>query len=449
MLYHLSIDNLIWGISSVGRAPALHAGGQEFEPPILQNLIKEPLRLFLCIKKRKKVTSLQKTFKEFYSPDYETLWNSCIFVFDTNVLLNLYRYGEETKNAFLKVLEKIGNKKWIPYQVGYEYHKNRLEVIHEIKNNSQKTKDDVEKSAKNIQDVFSIIKKQNSFSNKDETTLDNCIANIKKLVAKYSKKSEEKFNNLKDNDSIQEQLVRLFDSKIGKNYTSENLALLYKKAQERFEKKIPPGFCDDKKSGNDKYSDFIVWQQILDYAKEKTTSIIFVTADEKEDWWHICKGEKRCSPTLKKEFFDHVKKDFHMYTPEQFINEAKNFYNLNYSDEIIEEVKQTKRYSSTHGLYSNPYNVGWQYYAFREMLLNFETVSDFVDFLINQYSSYISAYMVRQLIDLKTQYRYSKEIPTKVLIRLSRIFELIEARKEQKPVQGNLFNIDNSEDKDE
>ena len=31
------VENLIWGISSVGRAPALHAGGQEFEPPILQN----------------------------------------------------------------------------------------------------------------------------------------------------------------------------------------------------------------------------------------------------------------------------------------------------------------------------------------------------------------------------------------------------------------------------
>ncbi len=25
-----------WGISSAGRAPALHAGGQEFESPILQ-----------------------------------------------------------------------------------------------------------------------------------------------------------------------------------------------------------------------------------------------------------------------------------------------------------------------------------------------------------------------------------------------------------------------------
>ena len=38
----LNVDHPIWGISSVGRAPALHAGGQEFEPPILQNLIKEP-----------------------------------------------------------------------------------------------------------------------------------------------------------------------------------------------------------------------------------------------------------------------------------------------------------------------------------------------------------------------------------------------------------------------
>lgn len=33
-----------WGISSAGRAPALHAGGQEFESPILHHLKQiEPL----------------------------------------------------------------------------------------------------------------------------------------------------------------------------------------------------------------------------------------------------------------------------------------------------------------------------------------------------------------------------------------------------------------------
>ena len=40
----LNVDHPIWGISSVGRAPALHAGGQEFESPNLQfkRLIRTP-----------------------------------------------------------------------------------------------------------------------------------------------------------------------------------------------------------------------------------------------------------------------------------------------------------------------------------------------------------------------------------------------------------------------
>ena len=33
----LKIDEQVWGISSAGRAPALHAGGQEFDPLILHH----------------------------------------------------------------------------------------------------------------------------------------------------------------------------------------------------------------------------------------------------------------------------------------------------------------------------------------------------------------------------------------------------------------------------
>ena len=36
----------IWGISSAGRAPALHAGGQEFESPILHHFKIRAERLF-------------------------------------------------------------------------------------------------------------------------------------------------------------------------------------------------------------------------------------------------------------------------------------------------------------------------------------------------------------------------------------------------------------------
>ena len=33
-------ETLIWGCSSAGRAPALHAGGQEFDPPHLHQRVR-------------------------------------------------------------------------------------------------------------------------------------------------------------------------------------------------------------------------------------------------------------------------------------------------------------------------------------------------------------------------------------------------------------------------
>lgn len=49
---------------------------------------------------------MKQTFKEFYNPDYQNLCETCTFVFDTNVLLDLYRYKDSTIDTFFKVLEK-------------------------------------------------------------------------------------------------------------------------------------------------------------------------------------------------------------------------------------------------------------------------------------------------------------------------------------------------------
>ena len=59
---------------------------------------------------------VEEVLKEYYSPDYEELWDNCTFIFDTSVLLNLYRFNDETKEIFLDVIEKIGERKWIPYK---------------------------------------------------------------------------------------------------------------------------------------------------------------------------------------------------------------------------------------------------------------------------------------------------------------------------------------------
>ena len=51
--------NSEWGISSAGRAPALHAGGQEFESPILQFFRKDRIkRSFLLLLLNSKSSSI-------------------------------------------------------------------------------------------------------------------------------------------------------------------------------------------------------------------------------------------------------------------------------------------------------------------------------------------------------------------------------------------------------
>ncbi|EKE27035.1 MAG: hypothetical protein ACD_4C00082G0002, partial [uncultured bacterium (gcode 4)] len=79
-------------------------------------------------------------FSEYYPLNLDLikgLWKNAIFVFDTNILLNLYRYSNETSEQFLKTIEKLGNRAWLPHQVALEFHRNRLIVLSEEKKNYQ------------------------------------------------------------------------------------------------------------------------------------------------------------------------------------------------------------------------------------------------------------------------------------------------------------------------
>jgi len=79
-----------------------------------------------------------KGFRQLSEADFKSLWKTAVFVFDANVLLNLYRYQSSTRDDLLKVLEKLGGRIWIPYHVGLEFERNRLNVIAEQKKSSQR-----------------------------------------------------------------------------------------------------------------------------------------------------------------------------------------------------------------------------------------------------------------------------------------------------------------------
>jgi hypothetical protein len=75
---------------------------------------------------------MRNLFRGYYRPspeDFTKLWNEAIFVFDTNVLLNIYRYSSVAQSDFFNILEKLQGRIWIPHQVALEYFENRENVI--------------------------------------------------------------------------------------------------------------------------------------------------------------------------------------------------------------------------------------------------------------------------------------------------------------------------------
>jgi hypothetical protein len=71
-------------------------------------------------------------FEAYQTPteaDYRRLLTDGIVVPDANVLLNLYRYNEQTRNDLFLVLRALGDRLWVPHQVVVEFWRNREAVL--------------------------------------------------------------------------------------------------------------------------------------------------------------------------------------------------------------------------------------------------------------------------------------------------------------------------------
>ncbi len=281
---------------------------------------------------------MKTTFKEyqkFTDEEYKKLWENCTFVFDTNILLNMYRYSRETVDAYFKVLDKLKKKKqlWIPYQVGYEFYENRINAISES-----------EKSYDKILEVLRKAKNDIENNNRDHPFLDIEEINTKikeELERAESRIGEEKEKHPKwlENDEILTKVNELFDNCVGKKYDTEKLDKIKNEGEERYKNNIPPGFKDKKKEESKRYGDLILWYQIIDKATESKKPIIFISGDVKEDWW-LEKDGKRIMPLpqLKKEMYEKAGVDFHIYTPEKFLDLS------NINKNTINEIRKIREF---------------------------------------------------------------------------------------------------------
>ena len=103
---------------------------------------------------------LYKIHRNANQIDFQKIWKDGIFIFDSNVLLDLYRLPESAKNDLISVFknEKFNKRIWIGFQVIMEFLNNRLTVIGEQKNMFSKIQVLTEKLVNEIDELSKIYK---------------------------------------------------------------------------------------------------------------------------------------------------------------------------------------------------------------------------------------------------------------------------------------------------
>jgi hypothetical protein len=288
---------------------------------------------------------MKDIFSGYYRPSEEELqflWDNCLFVFDTNVLLNFYRYSKETYIEFMDILDIISDRVWIPHQVALEYHKNRLSVIYK-----QKT------AYKDLED------KLQSFKNKIDNELRQYLRHSLININPYLVKMTSFFNSIIDelniqekdhpdlftNDTINDKITSIFDKRVGDKYSDERLEEIYREGKKRYKLKIPPGYEDENKGKNEeKYGDLVLWFQLLDKAKELNKPIILVCDDSKNDWWWEYKGLTfGPHPQLREEFVSFCSVPFYMYKSDQFMELSRFYLKQSVDQKAINEIREIRK----------------------------------------------------------------------------------------------------------
>ncbi|NKX42765.1 DUF4935 domain-containing protein [Rhodobacteraceae bacterium R_SAG2] len=280
---------------------------------------------------------------ELSSEEIKKLWQEASFVFDANVLLNLYRYSSEATKEFLQLLNLVGDRVWIPEQCAYEFLSNRHSVLHEQATAYDKTLEEI----RAIRQKFAKKRGHPFISEENSAELDRIVEAISSEFEAQSKEIRDRFSD----DETLNAIADIFDGRVGEAYGEEDLKKRFEDGEKRFAGETPPGYKDSKKVKEPRslveqrrnFGDYLLWAQTLEKSQKDKSPVILVTDDRKEDWWRIVHGRTvGPRPELISEFYKVTGESILIYSPEQFLKFSSDHLDFEISQNTIGEVEAEK-----------------------------------------------------------------------------------------------------------
>jgi predicted nucleic-acid-binding protein len=299
--------------------------------------------------------------------DYRRVLTEGLIIPDTNVLLNLYRYNDQAQTDLFAVLEKLGDRLWVPHEVLVEFWRNREAAIRDPQVTAEKT---IEALKNQREQALGALR---AWANRVALP-DERLSDLQEALKGGFAVAHEAISDLIDaeavdrardtnRDPVLQKLEPALLGRVGGAWDEAARAAAVKEGLRRVEAGQPPGYKDEDKPSELAAGDYLVWEQVLCEAEQRHCDVLFVTGDVKDDWWRRDRGQTR-GPRLElvEEMRSRAGVRLFMTQPKRLLELAAQVLQVVVRKESVQDVERVDR------LLAEGESGGWTAAALEELL---------------------------------------------------------------------------------
>ena len=262
---------------------------------------------------------------------------------DANVLLNLYRFGAVARGDLLGVLDRVGERLFVPHQAALEFARNRLKVALDTREELNTGASQAQKRLRELSDSLLGLMRRTGVPSEQLGAVLSGLASaseqVEKMLTEALADRTWADNPSSLSDPVLPLVEALLNGKVGPSYPAEIEAGHRKQAIERGRKLIPPGWADFENKV-DPSGDFLLWRQVMDEAKRRGLPVLLVSEERKEDWLYKVKNiTVGALPAMVREMREEVGVDFYLTDVSGLLHLAPRVLSAPVSEEAVREAQ--------------------------------------------------------------------------------------------------------------
>lgn len=237
------------------------------------------------------LTGLLDGFGGYFEPTpgtWDVVLRQGLVVLDANAILDAYRMSPHARDDYLRVLEALRERIFVPHQVAREFHQRRLDAVRDrkkefeefrrqFKQRAEQTKSEIERHAGWARIDGHRVKEV-------ADSLGAAFARAQGLVSEVKGDYDlDPGRMARGDDPVLPRLEKIFEGRVNRRPPETLLQDDLVEARRRREGKIPPGFGDIRKE--DSSGDYLWWAEVVRHVAADRRAVLIVTNDvTKGDW---------------------------------------------------------------------------------------------------------------------------------------------------------------------